>query len=157
MFLAGRGPVGDRFGVEVPALAALDHPQPAGLVCAGRALVGPGGSAGDGDDVDAAGGGVDAAHGQWPDADAVLFGQGLGDISGQRQCGALRPGHPRGINAGGCGHQAVTSRRVLTCRSAGERDGGGGVGCEIGADAAPGEGHRAIDPDAGAVGQLPRY
>ena len=84
VFLTGRGPVGDRLGVEVPALAALNHPQPTGLLRAGRALVVPGGPAGDGDDVGAAGGGVDAAHGQWADADAVLFGQGLGDISGQR-------------------------------------------------------------------------
>ena len=119
--LTGRGPVGDRLRVEVPALAALDHPQPAGLLRTGRALVGPGGPAGHGHDVDAAGGGVDAAHGQWPDADAVLFGQGLGDISAQRQYGPLRPGHPRGINV------VVWSSgrhlpRVLTCRSA-ERDG----------------------------------
>jgi hypothetical protein len=84
MVFTGLDPVGDRFGVEVPAFAALDHPQSAGLIRAGRALVLPGGPAGDGDDVDAAGGGIDAAHGQWPDADAVLFGQGHGDLSAQR-------------------------------------------------------------------------
>jgi hypothetical protein len=63
VFCTGRGPVGDRFGVEVPAFAALGHPQPAGLLCTRLALVLPGGSAGDGDDVGVAGGGVDAAHG----------------------------------------------------------------------------------------------
>ena len=84
VFGAGLGPVGDGFGVEVPALAALGHPQPAGLVRARWTLVCPGGPTGHRDDVDAAGGGVDAAHGQGPDADAVLLGQGLGDISAQR-------------------------------------------------------------------------
>ncbi len=64
-------PVGDRLGFEVPALVALGHPQPAGLVRAGSALVFSDGSAWDGHDVDAAGGGVDAAQDQWPDADAV--------------------------------------------------------------------------------------
>jgi hypothetical protein len=78
------GPVGDRLRVEVPALAALGHPQPAGLVRAGRALVGTGGPTGHRYHVNAAGCGVDAAHCERPDADAVLFGQGLGHISGQR-------------------------------------------------------------------------
>jgi hypothetical protein len=84
-------------------------------------LVFAGGAAGDGHDVDAAGGGVDPAHGQRSDTDAVLFGQGLGDVGAQRQYGALRPGHPCVINAGGCCHQAVTSRRAGTCRSAASR------------------------------------
>jgi hypothetical protein len=120
LVLAGCGPLGDRFGVEVPALAALHHPQLAGFLRAGAALVLTGRSAGDGHHLDAAGGGVDPTHGQRSDADAMLLSQGLGNVGAQRQGGPLRPGHSRGVmGGGGCrGHQAVTSRRVLTCRNA---------------------------------------
>ncbi len=69
---------------------------------------------------------------------------------------------PVGVNP--AGHQrweVVSSGRHLLggthVAQRGEQDGGGGIRCESGADAAPGERHRAIDPDAGAARQLPRY
>jgi hypothetical protein len=107
--------VGDGFGVEVPALAALGHPQPPGLICTRAAVVFSGGSAGHGNDVEAAGGGVDAAHRQRPDAHAVLLGQHLGDLGAQGQFGALGPGHLPGIHSRGVGggHQALTSTSVV--------------------------------------------
>jgi hypothetical protein len=111
LLLSGWGPVGGGFGVEVPALAALGHPQSAGLLRTGVALVFSGGPTRDRDDVDAAGGGVDPAHGQGPDADAVLFGQDVDDISAEWQRGPLSPGHPSRIKGGGVGdgHQRVIS------------------------------------------------
>src|ERR671916_141890 len=72
--LSRRSPAGDRFILQMPTLAALDHPQPTGLVRTRPTLVVPGGPARYRHHLDAAGDGVDAAHGQWPDADAVLFG-----------------------------------------------------------------------------------
>ena len=74
VLLRGLGPLHGRFSVQVPALAALGHPQPPGLVRTWRALVVPGGPARNRHDVDPAGGGVDAAHGQRSDAHPVLFG-----------------------------------------------------------------------------------
>src|SRR5207248_2560689 len=88
---------------EVPALAALRHPQPAALVRTRRALVVSGGPARNGNDVDATGAGVDAAHRERSDAHAVLFGQGLGDVGADGQGRPLRPGHPRAIEGSGFG------------------------------------------------------
>jgi hypothetical protein len=97
VFLTGRHTVVDRLRLEVPAFAALSHPQPAGFLGAGMALVVSGGPAGHGHDVDAAGGGVDATHSQRTGTDAVLLGESLGNISCQWQRGPLRPGHPPGV------------------------------------------------------------
>ena len=76
-----------------------------------------GGSARDGDDVYAAGGGVDPAHGQWPGADTVLFGQGVGNVGAERQRGSLSSGHPRGIEAGGIYHRSppALTRAIAMC------------------------------------------
>src|SRR6185437_5319313 len=62
----------------------------------------------DRNDVDTTGGGIDAAHGQWSDAHAVLFGQGLGDVGADGQGRPLSPGHPRTVEGGefGGGHAA---------------------------------------------------
>jgi hypothetical protein len=119
--LTRRSAAGDRFFRKVPALAALGHPQPTGLVRTRPTLVVTGGPTGHRHHLDAAGDGVDPAHGQWPDADAVLLGQSPGDISADRQRRPLRPGHPRDINTGGIsgGHQALTCPSVVAvCRSA---------------------------------------
>jgi hypothetical protein len=120
--LTRRNPVGDRFFRKVPALAALGHPQPTGLVRARPTLVFSGGPTGHRHYLDSAGDGVDPAHGQWPDADAVLLGQSPGDISADRQRGPLCPGHRRDIDTGGIsggGHQAFTALSVVAvCRSA---------------------------------------
>jgi hypothetical protein len=109
--LAGGGPINDGFGVEVPALAALRHPQPAGLFRAGWAVVLAGRSAGHGHHVDTPRGGVDSAHGQRSNAYAVFLGEGLGDISAQGQRRSLSPGQPGSVEGGGFGrgHQRVTS------------------------------------------------
>jgi hypothetical protein len=97
VLLRGFSSFGDRFFVQVPALAALSHTQPPGLVCTWRALVLPGGPARNRNDVDLSGSGVDAAHGQRPDAHPVLFGQGQGDVGADGQGRPLSPGHPRTI------------------------------------------------------------
>jgi len=100
--------LGDRFCLQVPALAALRHPQPSGLVCTWSALVVSGGPARNGNDVDTTGGGLDAAHGQRADAYAVLFGQGLGDVGADGQGGPLSLGRPGAVEGGefGGGHAA---------------------------------------------------
>jgi hypothetical protein len=119
--LTRRNPAGDRFVLQVPTLTALDHPQPTGLLRTRPTLVFPGGPAGHRHHLDAAGGGVDPAHGQWPDADTVQLGQSPGNISTDRQRGPLRPGHRRDIDSGGIsgGHQALTCPSVVAvCRSA---------------------------------------
>ena len=39
-------------------------------------------------------------------ADTVLFGQGVGNVGAERQCGSLNSGHLRGIEAGGVHHRS---------------------------------------------------
>jgi hypothetical protein len=116
--LARCGPLGDRLHIEVPALAALGHPQPPRLLRTRFALVLPGGAAGHRDDLHPPGGGVDPAHRQRPHTDSVLLGDGLDDLRAQGQCGPLCPGHPRGIQADRLsnGHQRITSPGVARSR-----------------------------------------
>jgi hypothetical protein len=118
--LTRRSPADDRFVRKVPTLAALGHPLPSGLVRTRPTLVFPGGPTSHRHHLDSAGDGVDPAHGQWPDTDAVPLGQSPGDISADRQRSPLRPSHRRDIDSGGIssGHQALTCPSVLAvCRN----------------------------------------
>jgi hypothetical protein len=75
----------------------------------------------DGHDVDAAGGGVDAAHGQWPDADAVCCSAKAWATSAVRGSAARCARVIRGIESGGVrsrGHQAFTSSTMGCVRAA---------------------------------------
>src|SRR5918997_4768334 len=116
--IIGYGPFGGRLFIEMPALTALGHPELAGLLRAGSALIVSGGPARDGDDLHGPGSGVDTAHRQWSHAHSVLFSDCLGDVDAQWQRGSLRPGHLRAVERVGLGvtHQAVTSPTVAMAR-----------------------------------------
>ena len=116
----------DRFFGEVPAFAALGHPQPAVLVRARAAAVLPAGAAGDGDDVDPAGGEVEPPHRQRSDTHAVVFGEPLGDVAGQGEQRLLRAGELILIDPLGAAIRAVVrlTRRQLAIRGTRRRRGG---------------------------------
>jgi hypothetical protein len=103
------------FLVEVPALAGLPHPQPAGPLGAGSADRGAGGAARDRDDGGRAGLPVDAPDRQGADARPDLLGRGLRDLTHDR-AGQLPDGHRPGVaHVLGAVHQEA-SRSLLGLR-----------------------------------------
>src|SRR5918998_5625644 len=113
--IIGHGPFGGRLFIEMPALTALGHPELAGLLRAGSALIVSRGPARDGDDLHGPGSGVDTAHRQWSHAYSVLFSDCLGNIRAQWQCSPLLAGQLREARLG-VTHQAVTSPTVAMAR-----------------------------------------
>ena len=91
MLLGGRVRVDDRFMVEVPAFAALGGPQDPGAFGAGRADRGQGVPARDEDLLDVAGVDFGAAQLHRPLARAVLGGQVLDHVPGERHRHPFRP------------------------------------------------------------------
>ena len=100
LVLRRRVRVDDGFVVEVPAFAALRGPQDPGPLGAGRAHRGQGVPARDEDLLDVAGVDLGPAQLHRPQAGAVLGGQVLDHLAGQR-CG-----HPLGPRRPPRGHQA---------------------------------------------------
>ena len=99
----------DRFGLEVPAFPALRGPQRLGPFRARRAHGGEGVPARDEDLLHGPGAEVGAAQLHRADAGAVLDGQVLDDLAGQRHG---QPFGPRGLPRAGLGHQSPPSRSV---------------------------------------------
>ena len=100
LVLGSRVRVDDGFVVQVPAFAALRGPQDPGPLGAGRAHRGQGVPARDEDLLDVAGVDLGPAQLHRPQAGAVLGGQVLDHVAGQR-CG-----HPLGPRRPPGGHQA---------------------------------------------------
>ena len=100
LVLGRRVRVDDGFVVQVPAFAALRGPQDPGPLGTGRAHRGQGVPARDEDLLDVAGVDLGPAQLHRPQAGAVLGGQVLDHLAGQRHRHPLGPRRPPG------GHQA---------------------------------------------------
>jgi hypothetical protein len=99
------GFIGDDGGfvVQVPALAALGHPQMPIPLGTRRTLARQGRPTRHIDDLGFAGRGIDALERDGPDAHPVLDGDGLDHITGQR---LRHPNRTRGSAVCRCGHAA---------------------------------------------------
>ena len=97
----------DRFGFQVPAFPALRGPQRPGAFRARRAHGGQGVPARHEHLFHGPGGQVGAAQLHRADAGAVLDGQVLDDLAGQRH---RQPFGPGGLLRAGLGHQSPPSR-----------------------------------------------
>ena len=108
LVLGGFVRVDDRLVVQVPALPALSRPQGPGAFRAGRAHRGQGVPARDQNLLHRPGPQVGAAQLHRADAGAVLDGQVLDDLPGQRHRQPFGPGRP----CAGLGHQSPPSRSI---------------------------------------------
>ncbi len=95
LILGGRVRIDDRLGFQMPALAALRGPEGPGPLGAGGADRGEGVAAGYEHLLDGAGVEVGAAQLHGPDAGAVLDGQILDDLTGERHSQPLGAGPSR--------------------------------------------------------------